>query len=66
MFIFDGHVVIFRFFGVYVNDLLITRTYQGSMYNLFDELICLSVKNLGHARRFLGTCIQYDEETGYE
>ena len=57
-----GHILIVR---VYVDDLLITGTNQSSVDNYFDELILLSFKNLGRARKFLGMRIQYDGETRY-
>uniref|UniRef100_A0AAV1U951 Reverse transcriptase Ty1/copia-type domain-containing protein n=1 Tax=Peronospora matthiolae TaxID=2874970 RepID=A0AAV1U951_9STRA len=57
-----GHLLIV---GVYVDDLLVTGSDQGSVNSFFDELNSLSVKDLGCARKFLGMHIQYNDENGY-
>ncbi|CAI5730849.1 unnamed protein product [Peronospora farinosa] len=51
--------------GVYVDDLIVTGMDQRAVDNFFGELISLSVKDLGPARKFLGMRIQYEEEKGY-
>nr|CCA24328.1 AlNc14C234G9347 [Albugo laibachii Nc14] len=51
--------------GVYVNDLLVTKTSFGEVDQFFKDMCKLDVKDLGEVRKFLGIGVTYDEVDGY-
>jgi hypothetical protein len=52
--------------GVYVNDLLVTGSTTEAVVQFFVSMESLSIKNLGHASKFLGMRIEYEKGLGYK
>ena len=48
--------------GVYVDDLLVTESIPRMVELFFEAMACLSIKDLGEVRKFLGMRVSLEDE----